>query len=103
MGSESGSVRGRFIVLDGPEGSGKSTQIRRLADHLAFRRIFRIEHHGASADQRVVRAVEDVRDRLEGGLALIGRVPQVLEAVKHHDGCRLRPRHRSSRHHSPPD
>ncbi|MFO0875536.1 MAG: dTMP kinase [Phycisphaerales bacterium] len=27
------ALRGRFLVLDGPDGSGKSTQFRRLADH----------------------------------------------------------------------
>jgi dTMP kinase len=28
------ALSGRFLVLDGPDGSGKSTQFRRLADHL---------------------------------------------------------------------
>lgn len=29
------SIRGKFVVLDGPDGSGKSTQIRRLARELS--------------------------------------------------------------------
>ena len=31
------SLRGRFLVFDGPDGSGKSTQFRRFADHCQAR------------------------------------------------------------------
>jgi len=54
------SLRGRFIVLDGPDGAGKSTQLALLADHLA----------GLGAD------VERVRD--PGGTAVGDKIRQIL-------------------------
>lgn len=54
------SGRGHFIVLDGPEGAGKSTQVRLLVKRLAERGL----------------AVSTVRD--PGGTAVSERVRQVL-------------------------
>ena len=34
---DAGSVRGSFIVLEGPDGAGKSVQARQLADRLRAR------------------------------------------------------------------
>ena len=34
MAKSAGKLAGRFIVLDGPDGSGKTTQLELLADHL---------------------------------------------------------------------
>jgi dTMP kinase len=54
------NARGHFIVLDGPEGAGKSTQVRLLTERLAQRGL----------------AVETVRD--PGGTPVSERVRQVL-------------------------
>ena len=35
MAGTSGKFAGKFIVLDGPDGAGKSTQLKLLAEHLA--------------------------------------------------------------------
>jgi len=67
-------LAGRFIVLDGPDGSGKSTQLRLLAEHLAGR--------GA--------AVLTTRD--PGGTAIGEKVRRILLDASHGEmavGCEV--------------
>ncbi|MBI5722795.1 MAG: dTMP kinase [Planctomycetes bacterium] len=63
------NLSGRFIVIDGPDGAGKSTQVKLLADWLA--------------DQGV--KVSQVRD--PGGTAIGDRVRQILLDRKHDFMC----------------
>lgn len=53
------SARGRFIVLEGGEGGGKSTQARRLRDHLAAtgRDVLLTREPGGSPLAEAIRAV----------------------------------------------
>jgi len=60
MGNLAENLAGKFIVLDGPDGSGKTTQLRFLAEHL--------EAQGA--------AVERVRD--PGGTDVGDKIRQIL-------------------------
>ena len=59
MGTE-GSARGRFVVLDGIDGCGKSTQARRLADRLGEatgRRTHHLREPGSTALGEALRAL----------------------------------------------
>lgn len=64
------STRGRFIVLEGGEGGGKSTQARRLRDHLqaAGRDVLLTREPGGSPLAEAIRAV------------LLGDWPEGLDA-----------------------
>ena len=60
MSELAGKLAGKFIVIDGPDGAGKSTQVARLADWLA------------------AQGVDVVRTRDPGGTAIGDRVRTIL-------------------------
>ncbi len=62
-------LSGRFIVLDGPDGTGKSTQVARLADHLGGRGV----------------KVCTVRD--PGGTAIGDKIREILLDKAHDEMC----------------
>ena len=85
-----GARRGPLIVFEGPEGVGKTTQVRRLADHLSAAGVPHValrEPGGTALGERVrglvLDAALDVHPRAEALLFLAARA-QLLDAVREH-------------------
>jgi dTMP kinase len=85
-----GARRGPLIVFEGPEGVGKTTQVRWLADHLAALGLPHValrEPGGTALGERVrglvLDAALDVHPRAEALLFLAARA-QLLDAVREH-------------------
>lgn len=83
------SLRGRFIVLDGPDGCGKSTQLPRLARFLrrAGERVLTVKDPGTTAAGHAIRkilltpAARDLAPETELFLYLAARAQLVAEAI----------------------
>jgi dTMP kinase len=79
-------VTGHFIAFEGGEGSGKSTQARRLADRLGSRALFTFEPGGSPLGAEIRRLVLDapdleITDRAEALLMAADRAQHVVEVI----------------------
>jgi len=80
-------VSGHFIAFEGGEGSGKSTQARRLAERLGGRALFTFEPGDTPLGAEVRRLVLDspdldITDRAEALLMAADRAQHVAEVVE---------------------
>jgi dTMP kinase len=80
-------VTGHFIAFEGGEGSGKSTQARRLADRLGSRALFTYEPGDSPLGAEVRRLLLDapdleITDRAEALLMAADRAQHVVEVVQ---------------------
>jgi dTMP kinase len=80
-------VTGHFIAFEGGEGSGKSTQARRLADRLGGRAVLTFEPGGSPLGVEVRRLVLDspeleITDRAEALLMAADRAQHVVEVIQ---------------------
>ncbi len=80
-------VTGHFIAFEGGEGSGKSTQARRLADRLGSRALFTFEPGDSPLGIEVRRLVLetpdlDITDRAEALLMAADRAQHVVEVIQ---------------------
>jgi dTMP kinase len=80
-------VTGHLIAFEGGEGSGKSTQARRLADRLGSRAVFTYEPGdsplGAAVRQLVLDAPDlEITDRAEALLMAADRAQHVVEVIQ---------------------
>jgi dTMP kinase len=80
-------VTGRFIALEGGEGSGKSTQARRLAERLGSRALLTFEPGDSALGVQVRRLLLDspdldITDRAEALLMAADRAQHVAEVVQ---------------------
>jgi dTMP kinase len=80
-------VTGHFIAFEGGEGSGKSTQARRLADRLGSPVVFTFEPGDSSLGAEVRRLLLDspdllITDRAEALLMAADRAQHVVEVIR---------------------
>jgi len=80
-------VTGHFIAFEGGEGSGKSTQARRLAERLGSRALFTFEPGGSPLGAEVRRLLLDspdleITDRAEALLMAADRAQHVVEVIQ---------------------
>jgi dTMP kinase len=80
-------VTGHFIAFEGGEGSGKSTQARRLAARLGTRALFTFEPGDSSLGAEVRRLLLDspdldITDRAEALLMAADRAQHVVEVIR---------------------
>jgi dTMP kinase len=80
-------VTGHFIAFEGGEGSGKSTQARRLADRLGRRALFTFEPGDSVLGAEVRRLLLDsptleITDRAEALLMAADRAQHVVEVIQ---------------------
>jgi dTMP kinase len=80
-------VTGHFIAFEGGEGSGKSTQARRLADRLGSRALFTFEPGDSPLGAEVRRLLLespalDITDRAEALLMAADRAQHVVEVIR---------------------
>jgi dTMP kinase len=80
-------VTGHFIAFEGGEGSGKSTQARRLADRLGSRALFTFEPGDSVLGAEVRRLLLDsptleITDRAEALLMAADRAQHVVEVIQ---------------------
>jgi dTMP kinase len=80
-------MTGHFIAFEGGEGSGKSTQARRLADRLGTRAVFTFEPGDTPLGAELRRLVLDspdleITDRAEALLMAADRAQHVVEVVQ---------------------
>jgi dTMP kinase len=80
-------VTGHFIAFEGGEGSGKSTQARRLAEHLGSRALFTYEPGDSPLGAEVRRLVLDspnleITDRAEALLMAADRAQHVVDVIQ---------------------
>ncbi len=64
MAKKTGSRRGRFIVIEGPDGCGKSTQARRLANYLGRRALLLREPGGTAVGEKIRRVLLNPRNKM---------------------------------------
>ncbi|MBI3791830.1 MAG: dTMP kinase [Gemmatimonadetes bacterium] len=83
------SVRGRLIVLEGVEGAGKTTQVRRLAAHLASLPVAAVTVRepgqttvGEGIRQLVLHGTEEMAPRTEALLYMASRAELVERVVR---------------------
>jgi dTMP kinase len=80
-------VSGHFIAFEGGEGSGKSTQARRLAERLGSRGLFTFEPGDSTLGAEVRRLLLDspdleITDRAEALLMAADRAQHVVEVIQ---------------------
>ena len=80
-------MTGHFIAFEGGEGSGKSTQARRLADRLGSRALFTFEPGDSALGAEVRRLLLDspaleITDRAEALLMAADRAQHVVEVIQ---------------------
>jgi dTMP kinase len=80
-------VTGHFIAFEGGEGSGKSTQARRLAERLGSRALFTFEPGDSALGAEVRRLLLDspaleITDRAEALLMAADRAQHVVEVIQ---------------------
>ena len=80
-------MTGHFIAFEGGEGSGKSTQARRLAARLGTRALFTFEPGDSSLGAEVRRLLLDspdldITDRAEALLMAADRAQHVVEVIR---------------------
>jgi dTMP kinase len=80
-------VSGHFIAFEGGEGSGKSTQARRLAERLGSRALFTFEPGDSALGAEVRRLLLDspdleITDRAEALLMAADRAQHVVEVIQ---------------------
>ena len=91
MGTKTQQIRGLFITLEGVEGSGKSTQIRHLADVLtqAGHRVLQTREPGGTATAETIRHIllttssqDPITPQTEALLMLAARCQHVTHLIR---------------------